>query len=394
MGACALYIHFPYCKHKCIYCDFYSITLLKSKEQFIESLLKEIQLYKSNPPFDFNPFSTLYFGGGTPSLLSPDEFTLILKTIQTSFKLTQNIEISIEANPGTVLEKNLFAYRKAGINRMTIGVQSFNENELKILTRIHSTKEAVKAIHSARQAGFDNIGIDLIFGIPGQSLASWRDTLKKAVDILPQHISMYGLTYEAGAPLTRAVEKDELFKCDEELEREMYLTGIEFLEKAGYEHYEISNFALPGARSLHNQKYWDGSCYIGLGPSAHSYDGDHRWWNVADVNSYCTTLTKSLLPVEKKERLVENHKLEEMILLGLRRVEGINLSEWKQKTNQDLLHQAKNILNQFGGIETTIPSFKSSKTGKLLTKVNQSLCLTREGLLLYDTICEKLLDII
>ena len=394
MGSCALYIHFPFCKHKCIYCDFYSITLLRSKKQFILSLLKEIQFYHSNPPFDFNSFSTLYFGGGTPSLLTPDEFYLILKTIRTFFKLTPDVEISIEANPGTVLEQHLLAYRKAGINRMTIGVQSFNDNELKILTRIHSAKQAIKAIQSARQAGIDNIGIDLIFGIPGQSPASWRQNLEQAVDIRPRHISMYGLTYEPGTPLTKAVEKGELLKCDEELERDMYLTGIEFLENAGYEQYEISNFALPGDRSQHNQKYWDGSCYIGLGPSAHSYDGAHRWWNVADVNSYCDKLTKGHLPVEKKEILTKNHKLEELVLLGLRRVQGINLPEWKQLSKRDLLHQAENVINQIGGIDTTTLPFKSCKSGKLLTKTNQSLCLTREGLLLYDTICEKLLDII
>jgi len=338
--------------------------------------------------------STLYFGGGTPSLLSQDELTLILNSIHKTFELTDNAEISIEANPGTVLEKNLFGYKKVGINRITLGVQSFNESDLKTLTRIHSATEAINAIRSARQAGFDNIGIDLIFGIPGQSLKSWQETLKRTIDICPQHISMYGLTYEAGTPLTRAVEKGVLFKCEEELERDMYLTGIKFLEKAGYEHYEISNFALPAARSLHNQKYWDGSSYIGIGPSAHSYDGDNRWWNFADVNNYCTTLAKNLQPVEKKEILTDNQKIEELILLGLRRIEGINLIEWEQKTKQDLLHQAAYILNQLGRIESDLPSFQSSKTGKLFTKVNQSLCLTRQGLLLYDTICEKLLDII
>lgn len=341
-----------------------------------------------------NPFSTLYFGGGTPSLLSPEEFTLIFNTIKTTFQLDSEPEISIEANPGTVLEKNLFAYKKAGINRLTLGVQSFYDGELKTLTRIHSSKEAVKAVHSARQAGFDNLGFDLIFGIPGQSLLSWRETLNKAVDFNPQHISMYGLTYEADTPLTRAAEKGEMIKCDEELERDMYLTGIEFLEKAGYEHYEISNFALPGARSQHNQKYWDGSAYLGVGPSAHSYDGGHRWWNAADVENYINTLTRDQLPVEKKEKLSENQKLEEVILLGLRRVEGLNLAEWKQKSKHDLLQQAEKILNLLGGVETTVPPFISSKTGKLLTIVNQSLCLTREGLLLYDTICEKLLEII
>ncbi len=394
MGDCALYIHFPYCKHKCIYCDFYSITVLKSKKLFVHSLLKEIQLYKSTPPFYMNSFSTLYFGGGTPSLLSPEEFTLILNTIKTSFQLDGDAEISIEANPGTAPEKNLIAYKKAGINRLTLGVQSLHDGELKRLTRIHSSTGAVKAFHSARQAGFDNLGIDLIFGIPGQLLLSWRETLTKAVDLQPQHVSMYGLTYESGTPLTRAAEKGELSKCDEELERDMYLTGIEFLEKAGYEHYEISNFALPGARSRHNQKYWDGSFYLGFGPSAHSYDGGHRWWNAANVENYIKTLTKDQLPVEKKERLAKNQKLEELILLGLRRVEGLRLAEWKQKSKQDLLQQAERILTLLGGFETTIPPFKPSKTGKLLTICNQSLCLTREGLLLYDKICEKLLEII
>ncbi|NOY57512.1 MAG: radical SAM family heme chaperone HemW [Calditrichaeota bacterium] len=391
MTKAALYIHVPFCKHKCNYCDFYSITDQSPKLKYINALQKEIKLYEKNPPFGGFSFSTLYFGGGTPSLLSPRQVEKIISLIRNAFPVTKDIEISLEANPGTLESSPFKDYLNAGINRLTIGTQSFNDRDLKFLTRIHSAAQAEKAILSAQKAGFQNIGIDLIFALPGQTLRDWENNLRKAIRLKPQHISMYGLTFEEGTPLTISLRLGKVEKCSEELERQMYLLGKQFLQDAGYEHYEISSFALPGFRSRHNQKYWDDSPYLGLGPSAHSYNGRRRQWNVADVSKYLQHLDKGNLPIENEEEISQDHRKLELLLLGLRRVEGINLKHWQKQTGCSLTDQSKKVIEKMGGLAKTAPFSPSSK-GRLLTIKNGHLCLTREGLLLYDTICMELAE--
>lgn len=387
----ALYIHFPFCKQKCTYCDFYSITNQSLKLKYISALQKEIKLYEKNPPFGGFSFSTLYFGGGTPSLLSPRQVEKIISSIRKAFPITQDIEISLEANPGTLESGPFKDYLHAGINRLTIGTQSFNDRDLKFLTRIHSAAQAENSILSAQKAGFQNIGIDLIFAVPGQSLHDWENNLRKAIKLKPQHISMYGLTFEEGTPLTKALRLGKIKKCSEELERQMYLLGKQLLQDAGYEHYEISNFALPGFRSRHNQKYWDDSPYLGLGPSAHSYNGQRRQWNVADVSKYLQHLDKGSLPIENKEEISQDQRKLELILLGLRRVEGINLQYWQKQTGCSLMDQSKKVIEKMGGLAQTTP-FSPSSEGELLTIKDGNLGLTQEGLLLYDTICMELAE--
>ncbi|NIA28496.1 MAG: radical SAM family heme chaperone HemW [Actinobacteria bacterium] len=393
MNRAALYIHFPFCKHKCNYCDFYSITNQSLKLKYISALQKEIKLYEKNPPFGGFSFSTLYFGGGTPSLLSPQEVGKIISSIRQAFHITKDIEISMEANPGTLESAPFENYLKAGVNRLTIGTQSFNDRDLRFLTRIHSAAQAENAILSAQKAGFQNIGIDLIFAVPGQTLDGWEQNVRKATELKPQHISMYSLTFEEGTPLTKALRLGKVEKCSEELERQMYLLGKQLLQNAGYEHYEISNFALPGFRSHHNQKYWDGSPYLGLGPSAHSYNGQSRQWNIADVSKYLQYLEKGNLPIESEEKMSREQQKLELLLLGLRRVEGINPEQWEKRTGSDLVNQTQKAIKKMGGLAKTA-SFSPSFEDKLLTTKNGNLCLTQEGLLLYDTICMDLAETI
>ena len=362
--------------------------------RYIDALHREIDQY--NPPsiFSSNPVSTIYFGGGTPSLMSPEFYQITLGKLRSRFTIEPDAEISFEANPGALLEAHLSEFLAGGINRLTIGIQSFDDAELKTLSRIHSSDEAKKALYNARRSGFTNIGLDLIFGIPVQSLDSFHHSLQTAIEIRPEHISMYGLTIEHGTPLDKAVRNHTLTPCDEELERDMYLLGMETLTNAGYEQYEISNFSLPGYASRHNQKYWDGSPYLGYGPSAHSYDGNERWWNIADVDEYISRINKNMPAQKELESITHQQKLGELIMLGLRRSSGILLAQWQQYSNQDLIQQAQEVIRELGGTDDRTRPFHHSSSDQKLVLTPHSLALSRQGLLVYDTICEHFFKII
>ncbi|MBN1481528.1 radical SAM family heme chaperone HemW [candidate division KSB1 bacterium] len=390
--AAGLYIHIPFCRSRCIYCDFYSTTRLARIEPFLAALHREIGL--SNDSFWHNQhFATLYLGGGTPSLLSPEHISTLLSVLFDTFTFDSNVEISMEANPGALFMQNVPGYKKAGVNRLTIGVQSFEDNELKFLQRIHSSADALAALRAARRAAFDSLGMDLIFGIPGQSLASWQHTLATAVRERPEHISLYGLTYEQSTPLWSRYERGEVSKCEEELEREMFLAGIGLLKEAGYEHYEISNFALPGFRSKHNQKYWDSSPFLGLGPSAHSFDGVKRWWNVDDLTVYTKILFDGERPIEDEEDLGLLERIEELVLLGLRRKEGMSLVEWEELTGVVAAQFIDLLQHRFGAVDRG-EGFFFSPAANVLTHYKNRLCLTQQGLLLYNTICENIFSLV
>lgn len=386
----ALYIHFPFCMRKCNYCDFYSITEHGWIDAYLKALHKEIDQYQKGPPFGGFSVTSIYLGGGTPSLLPPNEITKLLKAIKKGFYCDECIEITLEANPGAIEYYSLQELLLAGVNRLSLGIQSFSDKELRTLTRIHTAQEAESIITESRRAGFDNINVDLIFGIPGQDFKSWEYSLKKTVALLPEHVSMYGLTYESGTALTNAMEVGKLKNCDEELEREMYFLGKDTLEAAGYAHYEISNLALPGCRSIHNQSYWDGSCYLGLGPGGHSFDGDRRWWNRSDVSTYVDLISENQSPVVDIETLTKQQKAMERILLGFRRREGIRLEQWRKRFHCDLLRSAGRPISALGGYDTGARSFESSKEKKVLILNDTALALSREGLVLYDFICREL----
>ncbi len=295
----------------------------------------------------FDGFNTLYIGGGTPSLLSPQQLEEILRNLQKNFDLMADSEITIETNPADLDFSLLESMRQMGINRINIGVQSFDEKVLGFLGRRHSAKQAISAIEASRKAGFENTGLDLIYGVPGQDTGSWLDTLRQAIAISPEHLSCYQLTLEARTPLGRRYRVGEFIMPGEELEHEFLVKTSEFLEASGYIHYEVSNFSR-GMKyaSRHNQKYWDHSPYLGLGPSAHSFRGNRRWWNRRSVNQYITAINAGNLPVEEAETLTMEQMRLEALYLDLRTKRGVDFEDFKNRYHYDLFAEKKEILSR------------------------------------------------
>jgi oxygen-independent coproporphyrinogen-3 oxidase len=337
-----LYIHIPFCLSKCHYCDFYSVTSVSAVPGFLNVLSKEMEMYRKR----FNVFDTLYIGGGTPSLLSPKQLKDILTSVRKNFGLMADPEITIETNPADLDQCLLESVRQMGVNRINIGIQSFDEKVLGFLGRRHSAKQAVSAIEASRKAGFENVGLDLIYGIPGQDMGSWLDTLKRAVAFSPEHLSCYQLTLEARTPLGIRYQAGQFLMPREELEYEFFVKTSEFLEDTGYIHYEVSNFAR-GMKyaSRHNQKYWDHSPYLGLGPSAHSFDSNRRWWNYRSLDQYLVAINAGNLPVEETEVLTMEQLRLEALYLGLRTKKGVNFEDLKNRYQYDLLAEKKEMLN-------------------------------------------------
>ncbi len=324
MKKAGLYIHVPFCLKKCDYCGFYSITSLDLMDDFVEALLKEMALYRS-----FGPFDTVYFGGGTPSLLNPPQIDRIIRGIHDSFSISEHAEWTIEANPGDLYESFCRALRGMGFNRINIGVQSLDDRVLSLLGRRHTRREAAAAVLSARNAGFTNMGLDFIYGIPGQDIEACLASLNEVAAFSPEHLSCYQLTVEEGAPLSEKFRNGVFKKPDEETEIGFFLQISEVLSREGYIHYEVSNYARgPEFRSRHNMKYWDHTSYLGLGPAAHSLDGNRRWWNRRSVGDYCRDLEAGRKPVEDEEKLTRDDLFLETLSLGLRTAEGIEIDSF------------------------------------------------------------------
>ncbi len=369
-----IYIHIPFCEKKCTYCDFYSITDKQTIGTYIQFLIKEIDLYHQN--FKDEPIESIYFGGGTPSLLQPSEIKKVLDKISTSFFIKENVEITLEVNPSTVDAQKLVRYRQVGINRLSIGIQSFNDEDLKFLTRIHNSTEALKCYDDARKADFDNVSIDLIFGLPTQTVDRWNDNLIKALELLPEHISAYNLTIEESTPLFKLITTKQTVAVSEDIECEMMELAMECLTSAGYRHYEVSNYAKPDFESIHNINYWNHSNYLGFGPSAHSYWNGKRWWNVRTVFSYYSRIKNGMKPIANGENLSRLQIADEMIMLGLRS-QGINLDRLKSFFNF-------NVQRSF---DRTIDYLVNER---LAYVSNDVLRLTGKGLL----ICDKVTNIL
>ena len=317
-----IYLHIPFCIKKCPYCDFYSITDQSLKQPFVETLIREMQMASSHPFL----FDTLYFGGGTPSVLKPENIGRIIENAYGLFNISTDTEITIEVNPGTVTPEKLKEYQTIGINRINIGVQSFQDANLDFLGRIHSTNDSNKTIKWARKAGFDNVGIDLIYGIPGQTKKTWLPDLREAVEFEPEHLSCYILTYEKGTPLDRERQQGRFKPASGSLLAELFETTIEYLTAHGYVQYEISNFAKNASKiSRHNFKYWSFSPYLGFGPSAHSFIEPRRYWNCRSVKKYIENVKEGRVPIEEKEILSKEQRMMEMVYLGLRKTDGIDI---------------------------------------------------------------------
>lgn len=347
-----LYLHIPFCDHKCIYCDFYSIENLAQVDAFLIALEEEISMYA-----EFGRrrrFETIFFGGGTPSLLTPSQIENILSRLHAVFPIDTGAEITVETNPGTVDATKLAGYRAAGVNRLSIGIQSFHDDELRFLTRIHSAEQAKQCVRAAQRVGFANINIDLIFALPNQTLPRWQSNLRQALELEPQHLSAYSLTVEKGTPLGRMVAAKQIFPVPAELDAVLFEWTMQALAEAGYEHYEVSNFARPGFRSRHNSNYWNHTDYLGFGPSAHSFfmNGEpqnapiaRRWWNIADIGKYLERIHSGKPPVVGTEILEEQQLLEEAVMLGLRsdgitweRIEGRSGAGFRQ-ASRGFVHQ-------------------------------------------------------
>jgi putative oxygen-independent coproporphyrinogen III oxidase len=321
-----LYVHVPFCRSKCMYCDFYSIADCSLIPAWLKAIATEISLYSEI----FSSFDSLYLGGGTPSVLEESELASLMEIIQQSFSLDPASEITLEANPDDVTPEKLHGYRRLGINRLSLGVQSFDNDELRFLGRRHTARQSQEAVMMAREAGFANLSLDLMYGLPGQTLAAWKKNLATALTFKPEHLSCYQLTVEPGTELARRQGEGGKKLLDEEAERDLFLFTSTCLPEHGYLHYEISNFAL-GEEHLcrHNLKYWRRLPYLGLGPAAHSFDGVMRWWNHRSVARYCETLAAGAAPVAGSEVLTPEQVRLEKLWLGFRTREGVELSAVK-----------------------------------------------------------------
>ncbi len=319
-----IYVHIPFCVRRCPYCDFNTYAGLDDlKQPYVEALTKEIS--KAGEKLGKPVARSVFFGGGTPTTLSGTQLCTILHEIRESFELPPDAEISSEANPGTVDSERFEELRDCGFNRLSLGVQSFDDAELRFLGRIHSAAEAIAAFEIARKAGFENINIDLMFGLPQQPVESWSNSIEKALALGPEHLSLYALTVEEGTPLWRWTQEGKVPPPDEDRSAIMYERACEMLDEAGYRHYEISNWCRKDGtadfRCQHNLIYWRHERYLGFGAGAHSFDGKERWWNVGKVEQYIRTVERGGNPVESKEVLGQRTLMGEKMMLGLRLLE-------------------------------------------------------------------------
>jgi len=338
-----LYIHIPFCIRKCFYCDFYSIENRQLLDEYIKYLILEIEQKENNFKLDSLVFDSIYFGGGTPSLLSPLQLDKIINALHKHFKILENPEITIECNPGTVDEGKFIAYKSASVNRISIGVQSFLNNELNFLKRIHNSQQAKETINSAFKAYFENVSIDLMFALPNQKLEDVLYSLEEAHKFPLNHISYYSLIYEEGTPLYDALKNEEVTQLTDDEVGSLYLEIIYHLEKYNFKQYEVSNFSKINKQCKHNLKYWYNAQYIGLGCSANSYIDNYRFKNVDDIKIYFDLLSKNQEPINFSEELSQKDRIMETVYLELR-ADGLILENFALKYSFDILFELRGTL--------------------------------------------------
>ncbi len=364
-----LYIHIPFCKQRCTYCDFHTIIAPKQMPELVQSLIQEMHLRKDYLKNEV--IETIYFGGGTPSLLTPRMFQQIFSTIYELFTVDENAEITFEANPDDITPVYLKDISALPFNRISMGIQSFDDVDLKAINRRHTAQQAKDAVKIAQKSGFNNISIDLIYGLPNQTLASWQQQIEHVFSLNVQHISVYGLTFEKGTKLWRQRENAELEAVDDDTMNEMYDLLLITMEENGLEAYEISNFAKPGFRSRHNSAYWKLNPYLGIGPSAHSYDGESRQWNVSSNTKYIRAINDNKEYFEN-EVLTANDNYNDYVMISLRTREGANLNFIESNygilyLNYCLQNADKHILNKLLIVDGN--SLKFSKKGIQLSNI-------------------------
>lgn len=356
-----IYVHIPFCKTRCAYCAFFSTTALPMRSRYVTALIKEYALRSDYLP-KAETVRTIYLGGGTPSQISKSDLARLLQALP----VKQAEEITIEANPSDITARRLRAWREMGINRLSMGIQSFNDAALSFLHRRHNSRRAQAAIRMAQEAGFNNISIDLMYALPGQTYEQWQTDIETALSMGVQHISSYCLSIEPGTALWRQRVKGRVQDADDDLANEMYACLCQRSQDAGYTHYEVSNFALPGYVSKHNSSYWDGTLYLGLGAGAHSYNGTSRQWNVANLPKYLSSIHDGKVPC-KREMLTVTDRYNEQVMLGLRTCQGIAATD-------ELMHKAQ-------------PYIHSGK----LRLTNGQLIATQEGINILNTIITDLM---
>jgi oxygen-independent coproporphyrinogen III oxidase len=372
MKSLGLYLHIPYCLHKCGYCDFNSHPdNQEESEIYVSALLSEIEYY--SPKLAGKIVPTVFFGGGTPTILPPASLAKILSRVKNRFNLTEDCEISIEANPATIERETLQQICASGFNRISIGVQSFDPDELKLLERVHNEEQIHTTVDRARLAGFDNLSLDLMFSLPGQSPQKWKSHLQQALDKNPNHISAYGLTIEPATSFFKLQERGLLQLPPEDTQLEMFETTIEFLQSAGYEQYEISNYARPGFECQHNLNYWDNGEYLGLGAGASSYLNGERFKNTNLPSRYIREVQAQGSAVESTEKLDLLHAMGETIMLGLRRRNGILIENFEKRFQISFNHVYGKVLD---------PLLKEG----LITLNQNRMALSRKGICIADSV--------
>lgn len=368
-----LYLHIPFCKQACYYCDFHFSTESGNRREVIEALADELRLQKS---YLQEPVTSIYLGGGTPSLLTSEEIDLLFDQIYTQLEIVRG-EVTLEANPDDLTKEKANALRSGGVNRLSIGIQSFDEALLRFLNRAHSAAASSQCVHDVRDAGFNNISIDLIYAIPGLTESMWRETLQKAILLSPEHISAYALTIEEKTVFGNWQKHGKLLAMEEEGAARQFEMLMDILGDAGYEQYEVSNFSKPGFQAHHNSSYWNRSKYLGIGPSAHSYNGVSRQYNIRNNALYVRSIQSGAIPYEL-ETLTPENKINEYIITSLRTQWGCDIEQLKKELNDDLLSREGDYVSRL-------------LQNGFATLLDDKLRLTRKGKLLADKIAEDLM---
>ena len=337
-----IYIHIPFCAKRCIYCGFFSTVRQEEAARYVQAVCRELQLRKDY--LDAEPVKTVYFGGGTPSRLTPEKIGKVIGCINSTYGLDNLEELTVECNPDDITPQYIFALRALGVNRISMGVQTFNEELLRFLHRRHTATQALDAVRICRESGITNISIDLMYGLPGQSLDMFRSDLETALSTGIQHISSYCLSYEENTPLQALRDQGKLIPADDDLCSQMFTLMCDILREGGFEHYEISNFCRPGYHSRHNSSYWDGTPYLGLGAGAHSYNGISRQWNPSDIDVYMQGAEHNTTPFEI-EQLSRADLFNEKIMLSLRTSLGLDMTSLSEDELSDLLESADKFLS-------------------------------------------------
>jgi oxygen-independent coproporphyrinogen-3 oxidase len=374
MAMWGIYIHIPFCHYKCIYCDFDSGVYPKSlTRDYLAALRQEITRTSEDERLSGLKADTIYLGGGTPSILSPEEVEEILETVRRTFVICEPSEITLEANPGTLTGEKVRGYARAGVNRISVGAQTFDDRELKVLGRIHSAWEVRHSLDVVREAGIENVNLDVMAGLPGQTMGSWQRTMDELFALQPPHVSMYLLDVHQETALASLIRRKVLPPPDDDLMAQMYDAFVERALAAGYDHYEISNFCRPGYRSRHNLKYWSDEPYLGLGCSAHSYDLTRRWWNVATPRAYITAVRERGFARDGELTLTADDRMKEALFLGLRRREGITLGDFSRRYGVDVWARYGRDLEEL-------------RESGLIECDGESLRVTRKGLVLANEV--------